>query len=356
MYQIGQLIGILALSPRIGVYGLAWGVVIGSFLNFLIQVPSVISLKPLYFPTFGSKERHLVNVLSLMAPRIFGAAIVQLMLWVNTLLASKYDGAILAISYGFSLMMVAQIAIAQSVATAVMPTFSTQYASGKLDSLRSTLSSALRAEIFLSIPASVGLICLSTPLVAFLYQYGEFSEETTHMVAWALIWYSTGLVFHAVQEVLVRAFYAMHDTKTPVAVGSLAMTLSIGLSILFSSLFVRLGWMPHGGLALAVSLSTAVEVFALFIFMRRKLGNLHGTSIAIGFGIAASASMVMLGFLLGWLQITQSSPTYIVALGGSLLGGLVYVFVLGLFRIPELKWLLGNISNHLEKTKKVPPG
>ena len=105
------------------------------------------------------------------------------------------------------------------------------------------------------------------------------------MVAWALAWYAVGLVAHSELEVVTRAFYALHDTATPVWVGGGAMTLNIGLSLLFRWLFERLGvqhlplyqpWMPLGGLALANSLATILETLTLTWLLRRRLSGLGG--------------------------------------------------------------------------------
>jgi putative peptidoglycan lipid II flippase len=349
MYQFGQIFGALVLGPSMGIYGLAWGVVFGSVMNLLIQVPSLLRLKGQYFHTLGLREPAVGEVFRLMGPRMFGAAVVQLMVWVNTLLASKHEGAVYALSYGFSLMMMAQIAIAQSVATAVMPTFSTQYAQGRLDHIRATLASVLRAELLLSIPATAGLITLSIPIVSFLYQRGEFTPETTQMVAWALVWYAAGLAFHSVYEVLVRAYYAMHDTKTPVLVGAAAMTLSIGFSLLFSNIFLGLGWMPHGGLALAVSLSTALEVMTLLLLMRKRLNGIHAAGILKAFGAASLGTLVMIAALVFWMQTFTSAPSALVSLGGVAIGGVVYGLVLILLRVPEIRTLLAAVKHRLSR-------
>lgn len=344
MYQLGQIFGALVLAPSMGIYGLAWGVVIGSVLNLLVQVPVLLRLRGRFLPTLGLHNPAVSEVLRLMGPRVFGAAVVQLMMWVNTLLASKNEGAVYALSYGFSLMIVAQAAIAQSVATAVMPTFSTQFAQGKLDEIRKTLASVLRAELLLSVPATAGLILLSTPIVAFLYQHGEFTSETTRMVAWALVWYATGLVFHSLLEVLVRAYYAMHDTKTPVLVGAGAMTLSIVLSLLFSNLFAGIGWPPFGGLALAVSVSTALEVITLFLIMRKRLNGIHGPDIAKGFVAAALGTLGMSAALVFWTQGMRPHPPSLTTLGGVVIGGAVYAALVAALRIPEVGRIIQAIK------------
>ncbi|MEW6094721.1 MAG: murein biosynthesis integral membrane protein MurJ [Chloroflexota bacterium] len=349
MYQLGQIFGATILAPSMGIYGLAWGVVAGSLFALLIQVPSILHLRGQYSLTFGLHNPSVGEVFRLMVPRMFGAAAVQAMLWVNTLLASRYDGAVYALTLGFMMMYMAQAAIAQSAGTAVMPTFSAQYAQGKLDELRRMLAKVIRAEILLSLPASAGLVLLSVPIIAFLYQRGEFTAETTQMVAWALIWYSAGLLFHSVLEVLVRAYYAMHDTRTPVLVGAAAMMLSIGLSLLFSSLFERLGWMPHGGLALAVSLSTALEVTTLFLLMRKRLNGIHGAEIAKGFGAAALGTLGLSAALVFWMQAAGSAPTALTALGGVAVGGIVYGLVLILLRVPEVRSVMSALKRHLSR-------
>jgi putative peptidoglycan lipid II flippase len=348
MYQLGQIFGVLVLAPGMGIHGLAWGVVLGSVFNLLIQVPPLLRLKGQYIPTLGFHNPSVGEVFRLMAPRMFGAAVVQLMLWVNTLLASHMSGgSIFSLTSGFSLMIMAQAAIAQSVATAVMPIFSAQFAQGKLDDLRQTLASALRGVILLSVPATAGLILLSVPLITFLYQRGEFTSQTTQQVSWALTWYASGLVFHSILEVLVRAFYSMHDTKTPVLVGAAAMTLSIGLSLVFSTLFRNIGWMPHGGLALAVSVSTALEVSALILLLRNRLAGIHGSKVARSFGVALLSAIIMSAVLLGWIQLTHSHSAALVTLGGVVLGGAVYAAMLVALRIPEVHSLFEVVKSRM---------
>jgi putative peptidoglycan lipid II flippase len=337
LYQLGQIFGVLVLAPRMGIHGLAWGVVLGSVFNLLIQVPSILKLKGRYTPTFGLHNGSVLEVFRLMGPRMFGAAVVQLMLWVNYWLASHMaGGSVFSLTSGFSLMIMAQAAIAQSVATAVMPTFSAQFALGNLDGLRKTLTSALRGVILLSVPATAGLILLSVPLVAFLYQRGEFTSETTRLVAWALSWYAAGLVFHSTLEVLVRAYYAMHDTKTPVLVGAAAMTLSIALSLVFAALFRRVGWMPHGGLALAVSLSTAIEVITLYLILRKRLKGIDEGSTAKGFAAACLATLGMAAGLVLWMRVAGSTRPALTTLGGVAIGGAIYAAGLATLGIPEI--------------------
>jgi putative peptidoglycan lipid II flippase len=354
MYQIGQIFGVLVLARWMGIFGLAWGVVIGALLFLAIQLPSLFKLKGDFSFSLGGKNPDVRRVLQLMGPRVFGAAVVQLNFWVNNNLGSRMaEGSIISLSYGFMLMLMAQAAIAQSVAIAALPTFSAQYALGKIDEMRTSLASTLRSMFLLVLPASVGLILLARPIVAMLYQRGEFTEVTTQMTAWALTWFTAGLIGHSVMEVLTRAFYAQQDTKTPVIIGTIAMGLNVVFSFLFAWLFNRIGWMPHGGLALANSLATAIEATVLFLVMRQRLNGIEGNYIARGFAACALASLGMGIGLWLWLQVAGSLSPWIVALGGVAIGGIIYGVGILLLRVPEIQTLFHAITRRL--VRRVSP-
>ena len=357
MYQIGQIFGVLVLARWMGIYGLAWGVVIGASLFLLIQLPSLFKLKGEFSPSLGWANPDLHNVIRLMGPRVFGAAVVQLNFWVNTNLGSRMAaGSLISLAYGFMLMLMAQAVIAQSVAIAAMPTFSAQHALGKQDEMRTSLASALRGMFLLALPASVGLILLARPIISMLYQRGEFTATVSEMTAWALTWYAAGLVGHSIMEVLNRAFYAQHDTKTPVVIGTIAMGLNVVFSILFSKFFAQIGWMPHGGLALANSLATALEATALFIFMRRRLHGIEGNHILRGFTASAVAVLGMGIGLWIWIQSTDGLARWIVTLGGVVIGGLIYGLAVILLRVPEIQILKGVITRTLRGfVRRQPP-
>ncbi len=345
MYQFGMIFGVLVLSPSMGIYGLAYGVVVGAFFHLLLQIPILIKQKGAYTFTLGLGNAAVGEVIRLMGPRLLGVAVVQLNFWVNTWLASRMEkGSVAGIEFGFALMLMAQVAIAQSIATAAMPTFAAQYALGKLDDMRASLAASLRGVLLLSVPATVGLMMLRVPLVTALYQRGEFDSRSTALVAWALLWYAAGLVGHSVVEILARAFYALHDTKTPVLVGAAAMSLNVVFSFGFSALFTRLGWLPHGGLALANSLATALEMVGLMILMRRRLKGLNGTSVVRGFGQAALAALGMGITLAWWMQAQAESAAWLVALGGIALGGAAYLLGVWVLKVPEIKSLLRAAS------------
>ena len=344
MYSLGWIAGAVFLAPFIGIYGLAWGVVLGSCLHLALQIPALLRLPQRhYFATLGLRLPGVREVARMMGPRLIGVAVVQLNFLVNTYLASlQPEGSLTGISLAFPLMYMPLAAIAQSVAIAALPTFSAQVAAGKPEEMRSSLATSLRGVLLMAIPASLGLMVLRRPLVALLYQRGEFTAASTELVAWALLWYAAGLAAFSIVEIISRAFYALHDTKTPVILLVVSMSLNLVFSLLFTTLFNSIGWMPHGGLALANSLATALEMVGLLVLMRRRLKGLDGQTILQGVGQSALAAFGMGAVLWAWMALTPSLPNSIVALGGVVVGGGIYLLLLILLGVRELRlaWTL----------------
>ena len=346
MYQLGLILGALVLSPQIGIYGLGWGVVLGAGLHLLVQLPVFFRLPDKKYQfTLGLKNPDVREVARLMAPRLVGVAVVQLNFLLNTVLASFLsEGSLTGINLAFPLMMMPQAAIAQSVAIAALPTFSAQAAKGKLGEMRASLAATLRGVLLLAIPASVGLILLRHPLVSFIYERRAFTAVSTLLVAWPLLWYAAGLIGHCVVEIVSRAFYALHDTRTPVSVGVLAMSLNLALSLFFTWLFAQVGWAPHGGLALANSLATFLECIALLVLMRRRLDGLEGKRIWQMLWRSGLATLGMGVFVAIWLGLADGNlSSGLITLVGAGCGALVYAALLLLLGVSEVRLVWGAV-------------
>jgi putative peptidoglycan lipid II flippase len=283
-----------------------------------------------------------------MGPRIVGVAVVRLNFVINAVIATSLAaGSLTSINVAFMVMTMPQVVIAQAIAIAALPTFSAQVARGEIREMRSSLASTIRGVLLLAVPAMTGLILLRQPVVAMLFQRGNFTGTSTDMVSWALLWYSVGLVGHSMVEILVRAFYALHDTKTPVTITTIAMLFNVGFSFAFAALFSKIGWMPHGGLALANSLATALEMIGLLILIRRPLKGIDGGILAKGLAQAVLASLGMAIALLVWIQSTGSLNPWVVGLGGVAIGGLVYGLGVVLLKVPETQSVFSLVRKHL---------
>lgn len=344
-YNFGLMGGALA-APRVGIYGPAWGVVGGAALHLLVQLPALIRHGPRYTLTLDWADETVRQVGALMLPRMFGLAVWQINFWVNVSIASALPtGSLSALTYAFQIFTFPQAAIAQAIAIAIFPTLSAQAARGERDSLRHTLTLALTLTLFLALPATVGLLLLGQPIIALLFEGGKFTSASTALVAAALTWYAVGLVGHSVVEVVTRAFYALKDTRTPVWIGAGAMVLNVIFSLTFTRWFAAQGQPPHGGLALANSAATGLEMCGLVIVLNRRLGRLELRTLFNSLWRAGLASLGMGVAVFGWAQIaaTIGSATFgsvtawVLGLGGAAVGAVVYFVLAFALHSPELQ-------------------
>ncbi len=351
MYSLGMILGTWFLPHSWGIQRLAIGVVGGALMHLVVQLPRLFRLEGRAYHFFlGLRDKVVLEVFKLMGPRLLGVAVVQLNFIINTIIAlGQPGGSVSAISLAFSLMLMPEMAVAQSAAIASLPTFSAQVARGELAEMRASLASTLRAVLLLAIPSSVGLILLRYPLIRVLYERGEFTAHSTELVTWALLWYAAGLVGHALVEILSRAFYAMHDTRTPVTVGVAAMGLNIGLSLSFSSLFARIGWMPHGGLALANSLATALESIALILLMRKRLNGLGGGYIWKGVATSILGTALMAAAVMGWETLLAGRSPVVILFGGLGVGVGVYGGLMWALKVPEVMGVVRALVGRIRR-------
>lgn len=324
LYNLMILLGAWFLVPSLGVYGLALGVVGGALAHWLVQLPALLRRGPRYTATLGLDNPDVREVGRLMGPRMLGLGAVQLNFIVNASLASHLgEGPISALNYAWLLMLLPQGIIAQGIATALFPTFSAQVAQGRLSALRSTLNTVLSAVIWVTLPATVGLFLLRVPIIQVALQRGEFTASSTAMTAYALSFYALGLMAHSLLEVLTRAFYALHDTWTPVKVGVAAMLLNLLLSL------ALIGPLSFGGLALANTVATTLETLALLWLIRPRLGGLGGGRLWASLGRALPGAVAMAVALAFFLRASASWSPLWVAGSGIALGMVVF----GLFAL-----------------------
>jgi putative peptidoglycan lipid II flippase len=344
LYGVGWILGAVVFAPRWGIHGLAIGVIVGACLHLAVQLPGLRGRGGSLRPRWALDDPAVRTVLRLMGPRLIGVGVVQVNFFVNTILASgQPEGSLAALALAFAVMIVPQAAIAQALAIAALPTFSAQAAEGRWDDLRRSIAETLRGVVFLSLPASLGLISLRRPIVALLFERGAFDSRSTDLVAWALLWYAAGLVGHALVEVLSRAFYALQDTRTPVLVGAGAMSLNVFLSLAGTRAFLAAGWPPHGALALANSLATAIESAILLGIIGRRVPGMDVRRLLAAFGATGVAAAAMVAALLGWNLLAESAGVAVVALGGVATGFAVFWLAALLLRTPEARELPGRL-------------
>jgi len=275
---------------------LAIGVLIGGVLQMAVQVPPLLKLGFRYVPSFDLKDVATRKIGALMIPAAFGMAVAEINVFVDTILASLLpEGSVSYLFYGNRLVQFPLGVFGVAVGIAALPIMSREVAEGKTGKLAGLLSHSLRMILFVSIPSTVGLIILSNPMINTLFERGQFDETARVGSALALSMYAVGLVAFAGVKVTVSAFYSLQDTSTPTKVAAWCMALNVALNLLL------MGPLKHGGLALATSISSMVNILALLWLLRKRLESIDGYKIARSGAIMLAASVIMGGAVYGYI-------------------------------------------------------
>jgi putative peptidoglycan lipid II flippase len=337
VYSGGIIFGALALAPSMGIFGLAWGAVIGAAFHLLIQVPGLIGFRVRWRPVFDWHSPTLGRVFVLMAPRVVDLLMARISIgWLNGSIGSALgEGRVSALGYAYQLMNIPWTLVGTAIGFAIFPTMTKMAARKDVDAQRKALSGALRAIFTLSIPAAVGMIMLGRPLIRLLFERGEFTTQSTELVFYALQFYMVFLLGQSMLDVIVRAFAAQQDTLTPLLVSFFTTALNIGLAIWLSRP-IAAGGLEHGGLALANGVAVTVESLTGLTILHFRWRGVDARRILVNVGKAGLAAAVMGGVL--WAFQTVLQPGALIAVvGGGALGVGVYFAVALALGIEEIR-------------------
>lgn len=247
---------------------LAVGVVVGGILQVAIQLPYLIRSGWRWRLRLNWAHPGVRQVARLMLPVLFGVGIVQVNILVDSQFASLLEeGSVMSLYLADRVMELVLGGYAIALSTAILPLMSRQAAENRIDQMKSTLNFASRLVLFITIPSTAGLIILREPIIEVLFEHGEFGSASTVLTAWPLFFFAIGLSAFSMVKIIVPAFYALHDTRTPVQVAFVAMFLNIGFNLLF------IGPLQNGGPALATSLSAFFNALALMAIFHRRFGS-----------------------------------------------------------------------------------
>lgn len=329
MYSGGIIFGSLFLEPSMGIFGLAWGAVMGAMLHLIIQIPGIIRHRVRWQLTLDWKNPALGRVALLMAPRVIDLLMARASIeWLNANLGSGLgEGRVSALRYALKLMNTPWTLIGTAIGIAVFPTMAALAAKRDISAQRDALSGALRAILTLAIPAAVGLIVLGRPVIGILLEGGEFTAESVEMVYYALKFYALALISQSMLEVVVRAFAAQQDTLTPLLVSLFTTALNVGLAIWLARSIAE-GGLEHGGLALANGVAVGVESLIGLAILNRRWQGVNARRILLDAGKSAVAAAIMGGSILVLNTLLNPGRLYLLLIGGSL--GVAIYFVLAL--------------------------
>jgi len=263
-YNLGAIFGVLILYQPLGLPGLAWGVVLGAFFHLLVQIPLLRYLGFEYSPTFSFKDALFVKMAELALPRTIGLAAEQIKgIFLVNLASLLPPGNISLLRFGESIQTVPVSVVGVAIAQAALPTLSHEAQNQKL--FRQTLSTSFLQMCYLILPVSAVLIVLKIPVVRLTLGIGKFDWAATVDTSWVLALFAISLLAQSANALFVRAFYALQDTKTPVAISVFSVLISL-LTALTLLPFLQVRALPLG-----VSLGAFLEFFLLFFFLDKKI-------------------------------------------------------------------------------------
>ena len=338
LFNISIIVSAAVLAPilDVPVYALVIGVLLGGFLQLVLQLPFLKSRSMMPSPNFAFNDPAIKRLFTLMGPAALGVGVYQLNIFVTTRFASSLaEGSVSYLYYASRLMELPLGVFAVAISTAVLPSLSEDVSKGDWTSFRDSFSFALRMVNFLIIPAFVGLLLLSAPLIEILFQRGEFSSDAAHNTAYALYFYAIGLVPVAGSRVLVSVFYSLKDTRTPVAVAFLSFFVNIIMC------FLLIGPLKHGGLALATSISAGIN-FILLIWMLRKRSGEIGIARIMNSGLKSVIGSCIMGVVL-FIALSRIDWNLLgmwakggLLIGLVILGAMVYLVSVFILKAPEM--------------------
>jgi putative peptidoglycan lipid II flippase len=294
MFNVGTIVCAIVLVPVMPQWGLpaiaaiAIGTVVGGFLQAATQWPALAREGFRYRPLLDLGDEGLRRVLVLMGPGTLGLAATQVNVFVNTMLATGAGtGAVSWLNYAFRLMYLPIGLFGVSIATAAVPAISRHAAHDDRAGIRRTVADALSLMLMLNVPATIGLIALSTPIIRVIFERRAFTAVDTAATAAALQFYAIGLVGYSVVRIASPTFYALNESRTPVKVSMASVLVNAALNIAL----VRV--MGYRGLALGTSIAALVNAAMLIILLRRRLDGLEERRVLVSFAKITLASLAM---------------------------------------------------------------
>lgn len=323
----------IIVSAKTSPIVMAYGLVLAAFLQVIFTY-IIARLKSDYRfkPGVDLKDRYLKPMVIMALPIIFGSSISQINSVVDRTIASGLGtGAISTLNYATKISYAVYGLFVSSITTVMYPTIIRQAAKGDMDGMKTTVVKILNTISIIMVPATIGMIVLSNPIVNLFYGYGQFDPQTISEISSVLIFSSIGLVGMSLKDVMIRAFYSLHDSMTPVYSGVIGVAVNIGLNLILAPV------MGIAGLALATSISAIVSFVVLYIGLNRKINGIPMANLFITFIKISFASLIMgvfayFGFeLLSRINISTKIALF-VSVG---IAGIVYAVILYFSKIEE---------------------
>lgn len=284
LYNLGIIFGIILFAKNSGILGVTIGVVIGAFMHLIVQIPSAIRAGFHYKPNFNLKDPKIQRVFYLMLPRTLGVAAPQINLMVVTAIASILPaGALSVFTLSNNLQQFPLGLIGIPFAIAAFPVLSQAWAAQKREDFINEFSLTFRKILLIIIPISFLIFVFRNQIIEIIYKTGSFGEGATSLTAASLGIFTLGIFATTLIPLLLRAFFALQDTKTPTMIAIIAMILNIILCLGFVKL---------------LSFSNIFQMSLVKIFSLQGIENISVIGLPLAFSIDSILQFAILAVIL----------------------------------------------------------
>ncbi|HEX3196520.1 MAG TPA: murein biosynthesis integral membrane protein MurJ [Propionibacteriaceae bacterium] len=344
-FNVIMIAAAVLFGPRYGVYALAVGFVVGSAGRLLCQLPPIRALGLRLRASFDIKDPGFRSIARLIPPLLLGSALGNANTMVDRAVGSMVgEGTISALSYAWRIISLGETLLVASLLTALYPAFGAAAGSRDMDEMRHLVSRGLATVVTVLMPVWGFMIVCAVPMVALLFEHGSFTPADTQRTATAMLWYAPALLALGWREMVVRASYALGDSRRPVLVFVFAMSINV---IGDFTLGLRFG---IAGLAASTSLSVLFAAVANTWLLGRRHGAVDLRSLPVMVGRTAIAAAV--GTAAGAVVYRLLAPVVgtglvselllVSSVGLTLLG--VFIGILYALRAPERRLLTDAID------------
>lgn len=341
----------IALFGSKSAYLTAWGVVFGAAVFFMIQFSASFKHFALYRPRLFLKSQAFKELINLALPSLISSTIIEINLIISRSYATYFDEGMVTLLNNANRTWQLPLGIfAQSIGIALLPTLSEEFASESYDSFKNILYKGLRVVFLLSLPTSIIMIVLSQDIFRVMFKWGSFSESSVFYGGLCLMGYSFALIFTSVISLMTRAFYSIHNSKTPL----ICNTSGILVNYLFNLIFTRYTDIGIAGTALAYSISSFINMMILLLAFKSKTGV---DIITDNFGFMGKASLGGIGagifsYILSSVirpDITSKFSQVLVLMLPMVAGLGLFWFVMDFLRVPEIKFINQLVLSRIKK-------
>jgi putative peptidoglycan lipid II flippase len=362
---------VLSIGTR-AVSGYSWGALIGAFIgNVCIQLVVMCRLGLRFKPSFDVAHEGVRKVFALMLPVILGLSLPQVDVIINRYFGNMLAaGTVTALDNANRLMQLPYGVFGQAFGLAIFPTLSALAAKKLWDEYKTQVSQGIRGIVFMTLPASVLMMVLSIPIIRFVFQHGNFTADDTYVTAFTLVLYCAGVFVWSMQAIIARGFYALQDTITVVATGTVVTVLFVLMNIAFVHSSLSHGPLAPGGLALTTTIAAGVHTGVLLWMLRNRMGGIDGRRILTSLGrmfvasgiMAAIVGVVYFGIehsakfqhILHGHHVLAVVATFAELLVTGGIGAVVYGCAARLLKIQELEYAVSMFRNRFRRRAAVP--